>query len=74
MNKPVYQPTIHLKLVEEGMQLPVIDIDCASDERLEVRELCLRSLLTLPASELSIYRHTLIFDGKSYRILDKLAG
>ncbi|MEI7429590.1 MAG: hypothetical protein WCL27_03970 [Betaproteobacteria bacterium] len=74
MNKPGYQATIHLKLVEEGMQLPVIDMACPSSDLLEVRELCLRSLLTLPASELSIYRHTLIFNGKSYRILDKLAS
>ena len=74
MNKPGYQPTVHLKLVEEGMPLPVINMACPPDERLEVRELCMRSLQILPASELSIYRHTLILDGKSFRILDKLAS
>ena len=40
------------------------------DERLDVRDLCTRCTTQVRAQDISCYRHTLLVDGKAFKILD----
>lgn len=60
-----------LAIAEEGMRGGPIRFQTFGDtERLEVRDLSTRTTVMVPAKEISAYRHNLLLEGKTYRILN----
>jgi len=68
MNKP----TIRLMLLEEGVRQPAVNVTVAAEAMIGVRDLCSRAVIAVRAAELSIYRHTVLVRGRSFRVLDIL--
>ena len=62
--------TVSLLLLEDGAHRPAASMSFAPDEQLEVRDTRARATATVPAAEVSLYRHTVILRGKAYRILN----
>ena len=57
-------------VVELGKSVPAADIRLLETEPVEVIDLSTRKVLRINASAVSMYRHTLRWDGKSYNILN----
>lgn len=57
-------------IVELGKSVPPADIRLHETEPVEVIDLRTRDVLRINASAVSMYRHTLRWDGKSYSILN----
>ena len=62
MNKP----TIRLMLLEEG-ETTAVNVTVAAEAMIGVRDLCSRAVIAVRAAELSIYRHTVLVRGRSFR-------
>jgi hypothetical protein len=59
-----------LLIKAEGTRDPTRRESYDGDERLDVRDLCFQTTTQVRAQEISCFRHTLILDGKAYKILD----
>lgn len=59
-----------LLIREEGSSGPLCRHIYDAEDSLDVRDLSSRATLVVRAQEISLYRHTLFLDGKTYRILD----
>lgn len=57
-------------VIELGKSAPAADIQLSETESVEVIDLMTRDVLRVSASAVSMYRHTLRWQGKSYSILD----
>lgn len=64
------QARYYMTVTEEGQRCPPRQVVCAPGDRLQVRDQSTRLVTTVPANEISLYRHVLFLEGKAYRILN----
>lgn len=61
---------VELLMMEEGSRQRPISMSFAANEQVEIRDAQTRTTTMVPASEVSLYRHGLVFQNKTYRILN----
>lgn len=54
---------------ESGARGPLLQKTFDGDVRLDVRELTTQQILRIRPSDISLYRHVLVLDGKSYDLV-----
>jgi hypothetical protein len=54
----------------EGSPGPLRQQLYGGEERVDVRDMATRATIRIPARDLSLYRHTLLLEGRSYQILN----
>lgn len=57
-------------LLSEGGSGPVTRRELGASETVEVRDQATRSIQRLHAGEVSLYRHSLVFSGRTWRIMN----
>jgi hypothetical protein len=57
-------------LLAEGSTGPVTRRELGANETVEVRDLATRSVQRVKAAEVSLYRHIMIFSGRTWRIMN----
>jgi hypothetical protein len=57
-------------LLAEGMPGPVTRRELGANEQVEVRDQVSRSIQFVRAAEVSLYRHCMIFSGRTWRIMN----
>ena len=65
-------PTVRLMLLEEGVRKPAVNVRVAAETMVGVRDLCSRAIVAVRAAEISVYRHTVLLRGRSFRVLNIL--
>lgn len=62
--------SVKLMLQEEGGRRPALCVSVDADCSICVRDLASRAIVAVRAAELSVYRHTVMSHGRTFRVLN----